>query len=253
MSEQPNKQNLHDKLKNKRINRSTVIAAVILVLALAVIVTVTVISNRAKKKGETPQGDTGKAPITDTTPPAEEPEDNTPPAENETPTPQNPSQGGSSQVENKLPSFTLPVSGALSKKHDPTLQVYSATLNDYRCHIGVDIVTAESAPVYAAADGTVSKIWKDPMMGYSIAIKHSGDCYTIYQNLSDTLPDGIEQGTKVRSGQLIASVGDSAIVELADEPHLHFEMTVADLSVDPLEYFNEKALESLSIDASHGE
>lgn len=253
MSEQPNKQNLHDKLKNKRINRSTVIATVILVLALAVIVTVTVISNRAKKKTEVPQ-DTDKAPVTDTTPPAEEPEDTTPPTtDNQTPTPQQPSGGGSSQVENKLPSFILPVSGSLSKKHDPKMQVYSSTLNDYRCHIGVDIVTSESAPVYAAADGTVSKIWKDPMMGYSMAIKHSGDCYTIYQNLSDTLPDGIEAGTKVRSGQLIASVGDSAMMELAEEPHLHFEMTVADLAVDPLEYFNEKALESLSIDASHGE
>lgn len=252
MSEQPNKQSIRDKLKDKKINRSTVIASVLLVLALAVIVTVTVISNRAKKNTELPE-DTDKAPIVNSEKPAEQPEDTTPPANTEKPTTQTPSGGGSSQVGNKLPSFILPVSGALSNKHDPTTQVYSNTLNDYRCHIGVDIVTSESAPVYAAADGTVSKIWKDPMMGYSVAIKHSGDCYTIYQNLSETLPDGIEVGTGVRSGQLIASVGDSAMKELADEPHLHFEMTVADLAVDPLEYFNEKALESLSIDASHGE
>lgn len=253
MSEQPNKQSIWDKLKSKNINRSSVIAALILVIALAVIVSVTVISNRSKKKTETPT-DTDKAPVTDTTAPTpDEPIDTTPPADTEAPTPQQPSGGGSSQVGNKLPSFILPVSGSLSKKHDPTMQVYSSTLNDYRCHIGVDIVTAENAPVYAAADGTVSKIWKDPMMGYSVAVKHSGDCYTIYQNLSDTLPDGIETGSAVRSGQLIASVGDSAMIELADEPHLHFEMTVSDLGVDPLEYFNEKALESLSIDASHGE
>ena len=258
MSEQQKNQSVRDKLKNKSANRASVIAAVILVLALAVIVSITVISNRAKKKNEVPE-DTDKPPVTDTTPPEEneneEPEDKEPeqPKDPQTPTPQKPSGSGSSQVENKLPSFILPVSGSLSKKHDPTLQVYSATLNDYRCHIGVDIVTADNAPVYAAADGTVSKIWKDPMMGYSVAVKHSGDCYTIYQNLSDTLPDGIAEGTSVRSGQLLASVGDSAMVELADEPHLHFEMTVADLAVDPLEYFNEKALESLSIDASHGE
>ena len=74
-----------------------------------------------------------------------------------------------------------------------------------------------------------------------------------YKNLSEELPDGIKEGSAVRSGQLIATVGDSAMLELAEEPHLHFEMTVADLSVNPLEYFSEKALESLSIDASYGE
>lgn len=253
MSEQFNNQSPRDPFKNKKINPASVIVAVVLVAALAVIISVTVVSNRAKKNDLTPP-DTDK-PITDVTPPddTEDPKDTTTPDDTEGPKPQNPSGGSSSQVGNKLPSFILPVSGALSKKHDPTLQVYSPTLNDYRCHIGVDIVTAENAPVYAAADGTVSKIWKDPMMGYSIAVKHSGDCYTIYQNLSDTLPEGIAEGSAVRSGQLIASIGDSAMMELAEEPHLHFEMTVADLAVDPLEYFNEKALESLSIDASHGE
>ena len=126
-------------------------------------------------------------------------------------------------------------------------------MKDYRVHLGVDIVTEENAPVYAAADGTVSKIWKDTLMGYSIAVKHSGDCYTIYKNLSEILPEGIAEGASVRSGQLIGSVGESAMVEIAEEPHLHFEMTVADLMVDPLEYFDEQALETLKLDASHSE
>ena len=88
-------------------------------------------------------------------------------------------------------------------------------------------------------------------MGYCIAIEHSGDCYTIYKNLSKEIPEGISEGAKVRSGQLIASVGDSAMVEIADEPHLHFEMTVGDLSVDPLKYFDEKSLETLGTDVSY--
>ena len=41
------------------------------------------------------------------------------------------------------------------------------------------------------------------------------------------------------------------MVEIAEEPHLHFEMTVADLAVDPLKYFSEDALRSLTIDASY--
>jgi murein DD-endopeptidase MepM/ murein hydrolase activator NlpD len=55
----------------------------------------------------------------------------------------------------------------------------------------------------------------------------------------------------VRSGQLIATVGDSAMIEVAQEPHLHFEMTVSDLSVDPLKYFDETILESIKADTTH--
>lgn len=247
MSEKQNNAGLPEKTKDTKVNRAAVITAILLVAALAVIIAITVSMNRAKNNEELPpvttkpQQTTAPNVASTTAPP--EPEATRKPE----------STTGSAQVEDKLPSFILPVNGILSKSHDATLQVYSNTMKDYRVHLGVDIVTEENAPVYAAADGTVSKIWKDTLMGYSIAVKHSGDCYTIYKNLSETLPEGISEGVKVRSGQLIGSVGESAMVEIAEEPHLHFEMTVADLSVDPLEYFDEKALETLKIDASHGE
>ena len=247
MSEQPKKKSLSEQLKNTKVNRAGLVGATLVLVLLAIIISVTVVSNRAKKKGD-------ELPDADRVETVEKEEETKPPVvQKPSDSTQKPPKNESSTVENKLPSFVLPVSGSLLKKHDSEMQVHSTTMNDYRVHIGVDIVTEEGAPVYAAADGTVSKIWKDPMMGYSIAIKHSGNSYTIYKNLSEALPDGIKEGTSVRSGQLIASVGESAMVEVAEEPHLHFEMTVADLAVDPLEYFNEKSLESLSIDASYGE
>ena len=60
-------------------------------------------------------------------------------------------------------------------------------MNDYRVHLGVDLVTKENAPVYAAADGKVSKIWEDPLMGCCIAIEHAGNYVTIYKNLNTEL------------------------------------------------------------------
>lgn len=252
MSETSNKNGLFQKMKNTRVSRATIVTTVMLVAALAIIISVTVISNRSKKDEETPElpkTPSVSDPVEDTVP--EEPKEPNEPDNSNNQKP--PSNTGSSVVGNKLPSFILPVSGSLSKSHDPKLQVYSNTMNDYRTHLGVDLTTAENAPVYAAADGTVSKIWKDDWMGYCIAVKHSGNCYTIYQNLSETLPDGIKEGSAVRSGQLIASVGDSAALEIAEEPHLHFEMTINDLSVNPLEYFSEESLKSLSMDASYGE
>lgn len=250
MSENNNTQNFLEKLKNIRVNRASVIGVSALVLAVGVIVSATVISNKSKNKTPIPDN-TDKPHVSDTEDPTDSEPDTDLPEDTKAPETETDKRPVSRPVEDKVPSLLLPVSGALTSKHDPTLQVYSNTLGDYRVHLGIDITTNEGASVYSAADGKVERVWKDDMMGYSIALKHSGDCYTFYQNLSETLPEGLVEGATVRAGQLIGTVGDSAMVEIAEEPHLHFEMTVADLLVDPLEYFSEDALRSLSIDASY--
>ena len=139
--------------------------------------------------------------------------------------------------------LSLPVeAGTLAKGHDASLQVWSDTMGDYRVHLGVDIATVENAPVFAAAAGTVERIWDDALMGKCLAISHNGgEIYTIYKNLSSTLGDGIQKGSTVSVGQKIGYVGSTAISELADEPHIHLEMTVGGLNVNPWEYFDKNA------------
>ena len=132
-----------------------------------------------------------------------------------------------------------PVSGRIYKKHDPTIQVYSNTMRDYRVHLGVDIATAPEAPVYAVADGQVEKIWEDALMGVCVAVEHGNNTVSVYKNLAVELAEGITVGTAVKQGQQLGNVGDTAVVEMADEPHLHFEVFVNDERVDPLEFFSE--------------
>lgn len=249
MSEEFNNQpSLIERLKNLKINRTAVVSACVLVVAVVIVCAVAISNNRTK---DTPPVDNGRAPVTQGTDKPSTPEDTTKKPETNKPTvEQKPTP--STPVDDSLPSFVLPVSGSLSKKHDASNQVFSDTMNDYRVHLGLDIVTEESASVYAAADGKIERIWEDVRMGHCIAIKHGGDCYTIYKNLSKALPEGIAEGVSVRSGQLIACVGESAMIEIAEEPHLHFEMTVNNLSVDPLEYFDEDSIKTLNIDASYG-
>lgn len=220
--------------KNLRENKSVWITAVTLLVALAVIAGVAAVANRAKTKPEdtTPPQDTTETPDTN--------DQNT----------QNPDEGGTSDVGSVLPSFSLPVSGKLQKGHDAEVQTFSATMNDYRIHLGLDIATQLSAPVLAAADGTVTEVWEDALMGRCIAVQHSGDAVTVYKNLAAEGPEGIEAGTKVTAGQTIAYVGESAMTEIADEPHLHFEMTIGGIQVDPLEYFGEAAVSLLGEDSS---
>ncbi len=239
-----NKQGV-EKKPSIKLSRTTILTIVTLALAIIIVTVAAVISNRTNKPTELPED-----PPASTEQPTEKPTETDTPEENSTEKPTE-KPTGSTNVSNKLPSFILPVSGVLSSTHNPDMQVYSSTMKDYRVHLGVDLVTKENAPVYAAADGKISKIWVDPLMGYCMAISHSGNSISIYKNLAETLPDGIAEGVSVRSGQLIANVGDSAMTEVAAEPHLHFEMTVADLSVDPLKYFDEASLESIKADTTH--
>lgn len=245
MSEQ-NKQTFKEKFKSFKGNRAAVVTVLLLIVAVTVVISVTVATNRAKKDNIDTDTKKPVETVLNDPPETNKPTDTQKPVDTQKPE----DTSVSVDVTDKIPNFILPVNGVLSKKHDPDMQVHSTTMNDLRVHLGIDIVTEDGAAVYSAADGTVSRIWEDTLMGNCIMIKHSGDCYTIYKNLSATFADGIATGSSVRAGQLIGSVGDSAMVEVGEESHLHFEMTVADLLVDPLEYFDDNALESLKIDAS---
>ena len=215
--------------KNIRENRAVYITALTLLVALAVILAVTAIANRSKKPVET------DPPVTDPTV-TDVPEDTKAP---------------DTTVVDLLPTFTLPVSGKLTKVHDSEMQVFSNTMQDYRVHLGVDICAEENAEVSAVAAGTVAEVWEDALMGQCVAIKHSGDSVSVYKNLSLTLPEGIAAGAEVKAGAVIGYVGDTAMTELADESHLHFEMTVGGIQVDPLDYFGEDAVATLAQDTSY--
>ena len=69
---------------------------------------------------------------------------------------------------------------------------------------------------------------------------------SIYRGLCDELAEGIEVGARVDEGSLLGAVGEGGILELAEDPHLHFEMKVGGQDVDPIEYFSKSALEALA-------
>ena len=219
--------------QNLKENRAVYITAVVLLVALAVIVAATAVANRSRKPVESDGTDTGA--VTETQG-ATETETNPPDA---------------TDVMDRLPVFSLPTSGVLIKSHDASTQVFSNTMKDYRVHLGVDIATEMGAPVVAAADGTVMQVWEDVKMGQCVAVKHGGDACTIYKNLSETIPEAIVEGAEIKAGETLGYVGESAMIEIAEEPHLHFEMTVGGLAVDPLEYFEKDAVATLAEDKAY--
>lgn len=134
--------------------------------------------------------------------------------------------------EKESPSlYPMPVEGKVSQTYSGNALVYSKTLDQWTSHLGVDIEADEGASVKCIADGVVSKLTNDAMMGYSVSIKHSNEVESVYSNLKD-MPN-LSEGSSVKTGDIIGLVGRSAIAEHADNPHLHFELFIDGKSVDP--------------------
>ena len=139
----------------------------------------------------------------------------------------------------KQPLTNLVSGGTVMKPHSPDELIYSNTMGDFRPHPGIDVAADMNAEVYALYDGTVENVFEDFMMGHCVVINHGNGLCSIYQNLSGSYPAGVEIGATIKAGQAVGYVGDSAMMEIADEPHLHFEMTLNGEQVNPLDYLNE--------------
>ncbi len=209
------------------VSRIVYITAVCLLLGIVILAAFTTAANRAKKPPETTNLPSSNNPSQS----SEVPESSAPPAD--------------TGVGENIPVLALPVEGTLGMKHNPDEQIKNLTTGDWRVHTGIDILCEEDASVYCAAEGTVSDVYADPMMGYCVSVKHAGGYVTVYKNLSSVHASGISVGNRIKSGQLIGTVGDSALLELAEEPHLHFSLYLDGEELDPLEYMAESTLNRL--------
>ena len=111
---------------------------------------------------------------------------------------------------------------------------YSETMGDWRTHDGVDIAADVGTPVCAASSGTVLDVRDDDLMGTTVVISHDGGYDTIYANLQST--PTVEVGDYVTAGQVVGSVGRTALSESAEPTHLHFGVTKDGEFVDPEAY-----------------
>ena len=136
------------------------------------------------------------------------------------------------------PDFVCPLGGTLIKDYSADIPVFSVTMEDYRVHCGIDIGAGAGTEVLAAADGEITKVLYDPMMGQTVEITHEGGFVTIYKNLQTKMPASVSVGTQVSAGDTIGYVGDTAIIEISDSPHLHFEMRKDGESINPLSHFD---------------
>lgn len=135
------------------------------------------------------------------------------------------------EKENKEPVFTKPVEGEISVNFAKDNLVYSETLQEWVTHNGIDINAEKTTVVKASADGTVKAIKNDPRYGITVILQHQNGYETVYSNLLTA--EFVKEGENVTTGQTLGTVGNTATFEIAQEPHLHFEILKDGENVDP--------------------
>lgn len=130
--------------------------------------------------------------------------------------------------------YIAPVEGKIQMEYSMDMPIYSKTLDQYMTHPGIDINAALSTKVKAIAGGTISKVAQDDRYGMTVEVNHGNGIISFYSNLAN---QGVpEIGDVVKQGDVIGSVGETALFETLEESHLHLEMTKDSAYVDPTEY-----------------
>lgn len=131
-------------------------------------------------------------------------------------------------------SFQKPVEGDVVREYAKDNLIYSNTLEEWTTHLGIDIKADKTTVVKSAEAGTVKSIKNDPRYGLTVVVEHADNFQTVYSNLLTS--EFVVEGEKIEKGQAIGTVGNTAVFEIADEPHLHFEILKDNVQVDPSIY-----------------
>lgn len=119
-------------------------------------------------------------------------------------------------------SFSRISSGYTMRRLHPITKTWKA-------HPAIDYAAPIGTPVKTVGDGTVTQKGYKRGNGYYLKIRHFGGYETMYLHLS-RFAKGIQKGSSVRQGQLIAYVGSSG---MSTGPHLDFRMRKNGAPVNP--------------------
>jgi murein DD-endopeptidase MepM/ murein hydrolase activator NlpD len=99
-----------------------------------------------------------------------------------------------------------------------------------KMHTGVDWGSSTGTAIFAAGNGIIDKVGWEGGYGKYIRIRHANGYETAYGHMS-AFARGMEQGKKVRQGQVIGYVGSTG---LSTGAHLHYEILINGRFVDPM-------------------
>ncbi|MBN2378607.1 M23 family metallopeptidase [candidate division WOR-3 bacterium] len=118
-----------------------------------------------------------------------------------------------------------PTSGIISSRFGPRGRGF---------HSGIDIANTIGTPIYATGDGVVTFKGYVGAMGKEVEINHGSEFTTVYGHLSRY---GVDIGDRVERGDIIGYIGNTG---RSTGPHLHYEVRVNGVPVDPWPYIQKE-------------
>lgn len=132
--------------------------------------------------------------------------------------------------------FVSPVPAELSTCYPSRFgsrRSYNGSAYNY-FHTGLDFCGATGVELYATADGFVVFSGELTVRGNATIIDHGWGVYSAYAHQSEMF---VSEGDTVAAGQLIGRVGATGRVT---GPHLHFEVIVGGVQVNPLDWLQQE-------------
>lgn len=129
-------------------------------------------------------------------------------------------------VPSRMPLAGARMSSGYGMRNHPVLR-------QRRRHTGVDLAAPTGTPVYATADGIVGRADRFSSYGLFISIDHGAELETRYAHLSRL---AVAAGDRVEKGEVIGYVGSTG---RSTGPHLHYEVRVDGVAVNPIPYMVE--------------
>ena len=124
--------------------------------------------------------------------------------------------------------FVLPTQGTVSSSFGAR-EVIFEDIDSY--HTGVDIANKKGTNIVASTNGIVTKVANNKYNGNFIEITN-GKVVTKYAHMDSV---SITQGASVSAGDIIGYMGETGY---ATGPHLHFEVVVDNVKIDPSKVLN---------------
>jgi hypothetical protein len=120
---------------------------------------------------------------------------------------------------------------------DRRTYVYSNGNEANSVHTGIDLAKSEGTPVSASLTGRVVFAEKRIVTGNSVIIESLPGVYILYYHMEEIF---VREGNVVEKGDLIGTIGATG---LATGPHLHWELRVSGIPVDPEEYITARLID----------
>ncbi|MFO8144649.1 MAG: M23 family metallopeptidase [Candidatus Syntrophosphaera sp.] len=109
---------------------------------------------------------------------------------------------------------------------------YHPVTLEFEFHKGLDIANKTGTPVYATADGVVSKARRENGFGKVITIEHTDGYQSLYGHLDSF---EVRPGQVVCKGQIIGAIGNTGV---STGPHLHYGVSRNETALNPTLYLN---------------